>query len=189
MMTWFTWIFLESALALGAVSGTALFFLLVYWRRGGSVQPLLIGLGVSVVLFAVQALVTTQREHAAGVMQAIEDDLVDAQTAALGQYLAPQFTAGNRDRREFLDHVSARLKQIDIRWLDRKSLKIIESSGDTFAVAVGYFAHVTGEYGGTVPSVWRIEFTRTPDGWLISQIDCLKLAWMENPTWEQIDRQ
>ena len=58
-MSWFTWIFLESLPALGALLFTVNFFLLVYWRRSGRVRPLLIGLGAAIVLLIVQAAVVT----------------------------------------------------------------------------------------------------------------------------------
>ena len=40
-MSWITWIILESKVALAIPLGTALFVLLVHWRRGGRPRPLL----------------------------------------------------------------------------------------------------------------------------------------------------
>lgn len=190
-MDWLIWIMFESAVALAAVLGTVLFALLVYWRRGGSPRPLLIGLVVLLVLLILQPLVVTRREHAGRIMSAIEQDIVAARTDALAAALAPGFHAGRRDADAFVAFVRAKMQQIDVHWLERQSLRLepLDSpTSDCFAVSVGYLADVANEYEGTIPSRWQIEFTRTPAGWKISTIHCLRLAWLENPTWTEIDR-
>lgn len=188
-MNWLTWIFLESLPALASLLGTALFILLVIWRQTGRPRPLLVGLGVALVLLVVQAAVVTQREHAGRIMHEVEIDLSEGRVDALAATLAPDFTAGNRDRETFIAYVHSWIERVDIRWLDRQNLHVIESSPDQFAISVGYLATVTGDYAGTVPSRWRINFIDTRYGWMIHRIRCLRLAHLDKPDWQTIDHQ
>lgn len=187
-MDWLVWLLFESPGALAAVLGTALFVLLVYWRRRGRARPLLVGLAVAVVLLVVQALVTTRREHAGRILAAVEADIVQARTDALAEALAADFAASGMDRAAFLAYVRGKMEVVDVRWLDRQSLRVEQSGGARFAVSVGYLADAAGEYGGSIPSRWWIEFARTPAGWRIVHIRCLRLAWLEAPTWADLDR-
>lgn len=187
-MDWLSWVLFESLAALAAVLVTGLFVVLVYWRRSGNVRPLLVGLGLAVVLLALQWLVVTHREHAGRVLVTIEQDLRRGRATALGTALAPGFVAGERDREQFIGYVERRLRQIRIHWLERTRLQMVESNGGRFVILAGYVADVGGQYSGRIPSRWRIEFTRTPAGWQITAIEPEMLAFQENMTWPALDR-
>jgi len=187
-MAWLTWIFLESLPALAAVLGTVLFVLLVIWRRGSSPRPLLVGLAVAAVLLIVQQVVVTQREQADRIMTPVELDILEGKIAALRDAVAPDFTSGHFDRDEFLDYAAGRLDAVNVRWLDRRQFVVVDSGSDRFTLEVAYLATISGDYGGTFPSRWRIDFAKTPAGWRITHIRCLKLAWLDTPSWEDLTR-
>jgi hypothetical protein len=187
-MNWVTWFLFESVAALGAVLGIVLFVLLVHWRRSGRPWPLLIGLGVAAVLLVVQALVVTQREWAARMLDPIEKDLVASRTAALAATLAPDFETGGLDGDRFVAFVRRELQSTKMRWLDRWGLQLQESAADRFVVTTNYSADVTtGGYSGSIPSTWSITFVRTAAGWKIACIRPLHIAGVDTPTWEDLD--
>ncbi len=187
-VNWLSWILFESLAALGAVLGVVLFALLVHWRRSGRPRALLIGLAVAVVLFIVQALVVTQREHAARILTAIENDLVASRSDALAAALSPDF-AWDHPRGDFISYVERQLTRVDIRWVERFRLRVSESQPDRFTVLASYRADIaTPGYAGSLPSTWSLTFVRTPDGWKIIQIKPVRILGYDNPTWLGLER-
>ena len=169
-MSWVTWVFLESWVALSALMAVVCFFLLVHWRRGGRALPLLVGLGVWAVLLGVQAFVTTPREHARGILRGIEQDVLNARVDNLRAALAPDFRAGGYDPAEFVEMVRGRYEVINVIWLRRTSLVVTEMTEDRMVVEAAYLADVRSEYTGTFSSRWRVTFARHPGGWQIRRI-------------------
>lgn len=193
-MDWLTWIFLENAYALSAACGTALFILLVLWRRGGSPRPLLIGLALTALLFAVQTFVTTPREHALQALRAIERDLRAGRSDALAGWLAPEFDAGRfagepLNRSSFLALVDRQLAQTRVRELYRTSLSVERESPERFTASVAYLAEIVrGQMGGSFRSRWELTFDRTPRGWRITHIQPRFVDGLPSATWDAIDR-
>jgi hypothetical protein len=169
-LSWAAYIFFESWVALSLLMGVACFFLLVHWRRGGRPLPLLVGLAVWVVLFGVQMLVTTPREQARHILQAIEQDVLNASVDSLRAALAPDFRAGGYDAAGFVDMVRGRYEVITVIWLRRTSMVVAEMTDDRMVIEAAYLADVRSEYTGTFSSRWRITFARYPEGWQIRRI-------------------
>lgn len=189
-----TWLFFESLLALAALVATAWFVLLVYWRRTGRVLPLLIGLGVGLLLFALQAAVTTRRETAARVLTQLEDAVVRSNMPAFEALLAPHFAtdAGNGpllNREAFLAWVHARMDQMDIIWVNRRTIELVDTAPDHFSVRVSYVAEarIGRESNGPFPSRWFFVFARGPgDHWLIQQVRAESVAMVRTPHWADL---
>jgi hypothetical protein len=188
-MNWLVWFLFESLGALGAVLGVALFVLLVHWRRTGRSRPLLIGLAIAAVLLVTQALVVTQRERAARILAPIERDVVASRTTALEAALAPDFTAGDLDREQFLAFARRQFQRLRVRWLDRWALQVDESQAARFVASATYVADIAGDaYAGSVQSRWAITFVRTPAGWRIANLRPLHVAGLDEPRWSDLDR-
>lgn len=193
-MTWVTWLLFESFWTLGAVLLVALFVLLVYWRQRGKPRPLLVGLAVTVVLLVLQNVVTTQREHARQIMDAVVRDLVDSRTDTLEAVLAADFNAGEvsgqtLDRAAFLKLVRRQLQAVNLRWVETWQLRVIESAADHFTVSASYLAETTVERAaGTIRSRWRITFARQPDGWKIRDIQPEYIDLLPEASWDRIWR-
>ncbi len=186
-MSWLTWILLESKLALAIPLGTTLFALLVHWRRGGNPRPLLVGLAASIILFTLQTLVVTKREHAGQTLDAIAADLIAGRTTALQAALAPSFQTDNLDRDAFLRFVADRLRQTDILWARRTRLHIEPSAADRFTAIAAYTAEI--QVAGIpmhFPSTWAITFQRVIDDWQITDIRCRALDEARNLSWRDI---
>jgi hypothetical protein len=178
-MGWLRWIFLENLIAFAVVVGVANFFLLVAWRRGRSVRPLLAGLVLTVVLFGVHLGVTTRREHAGAALKAIERDLVNDRADAVQALLAPSFSAYGMDKAAFVDLVEDRLDALDLTYIGRTRLRVVQEAETRFAVEADYYADVRGlMYSGPFRSRWFVEFVRTPDGWRIGTTRALQPSWM-----------
>jgi hypothetical protein len=190
-----TWVLLESPAALGAVLGLVLFVLLVLWRRGGPVRPLLIGVCVSVVLLVIQFAVVTHRERAIAALDAIAADLEKGRSGALAAALAADFAAGELrgdalTRARFVEYVEELLKRIDVVWTQRVDLEMLNSTADGFVVEAGYVAEIaTGEARGAFRSRWALTFAKFADGWRIAVIEPVTIEGMPAPTWERIARE
>jgi hypothetical protein len=188
-MSWLVWVLFESLPALGAILGVALFVLLVYWRRSGKARALLIGLGIAVVLLAMQALVVTNRERAARVLTGIERDIRASRTDALAAALAPNFESQGLGRDEFVAYARRQLAKVRVRWLERWELNVTEAEADRFVASVTYLADVSVEgMSGTPRSSWRFVFVRTPAGWRISGIECQHVDGHRELSWRDLDR-
>lgn len=188
-MNWLTWVLFESLPVLGGILGVVLFVLLVYWRRSGKARPLLIGLGVAVVLLAVQALVVTNRERAARVLTAIEHDVRASRTDVLAAALAPEFESQGLGRDEFVTYVRRQLANVRIRWIERWELTISDAQADRFVASATYLADVAAEgMSGTPRSSWRFEFVRTPAGWRIAQLECRQIDGHHDLSWRDFER-
>lgn len=187
-MTWLTWFFLESLPALAASLFTANFILLVIWRRGGRVRPLLIGLAVSVVLITVQGLVVTRREHAAALLKGIERDLMSAQTGRLAAALADDFQTGNLDKGQFVALVARRYETLRVCSLHCSQLEVRDCQPDQFIVETAYQADVRGDLGGGwIRSRWELTLSRAPDGWRIAAVRPLYIDGFDHPDWRALD--
>lgn len=191
-MDWLTWIFFESVMALTAFVAVVLFALLVWWRRRGRPQPLLIGMAICAGLYAAQVLVVTHRERAGAVLRAIESDLLSSHIDALADALADGFQTdpGNGDelgRDEFLEQVESLMQNIDIRWIERWQLKVEESRADRFTVVVAYRSDLVYRNTQASPrSNWTFTFVRTPEGWRIGNLRLVSIDGVRDPTWRRM---
>lgn len=189
-MDWLTWLLFENLLALAAMLFTANFVLLVYWRRSGRAVPLLIGVGLAVILLAVQTLVVTRREHAARVLEDIANDVVAARTDALAAALAPEFRAGEMTSGDFVDYVERQYEKVRVHAVQCSSLSIRNSEDDRFVAAAAYQGDIAaGDYRGWIRTRWEITFARTPAGWQIVQIRPTFIDGIPNPDWNAIDNE
>ncbi|MGD8452602.1 MAG: nuclear transport factor 2 family protein [Phycisphaerae bacterium] len=187
-MDWLTWVLFENLAALAAVLGTALFILLVYWRRTGRPLPLLIGLAVAMAALAVQTLVVTRREQAGQVLAGIADDVRAARTDALAAALAPEFLAGEMTPEEFVEYVGRQYDKVRVREVVCSSLTIKESAEDRFVAAAAYQGDITADdYRGWIRTRWEITFVRTDTGWQIAQILPTYIDGVPNANWRAID--
>ncbi len=191
MIDTLAWIFLESPMALGVLSAFVLFLLLVYWRRGGSPKPLLVGLIVCSGLFIAQSLIQTTRERVLSVMGGIESDVVASRAGALQAALAPGFQVdlgtGVVDRFAFVAYAKAWLERIRVTSLTRTDLKITRVDSGTLDVQISYLAHLRyKDYVGLHPSSWRIRFVQVGDDLQITKIDPVNVAGAQGPGWAGI---
>lgn len=184
------WILLESLPALGIVLFILNFWLLVWWRRGGSARPLLTALLLSGVMLIVQAAVTTQREHAARVLDSIERGVPRADVTALNAALANGFSAGPMSRAEFVSLARSRLQDIKVGATRRLSLEIDESSAERFVALAAYQCDIAHpELGaGWLATGWRFTFVREGDTWRISDIDLPTVNGIKLTNWNDRGR-
>lgn len=172
------WVFLESTWALAGVLGIALFFLVVHWRRSGSVRPLLVGLGVAAALLIVQMVVVTPRERVAAVLHDVELDVLEGRTGRLARLLAPDFHALDMGPTEFVQFVRGRMEVIKVRALRQTDLKLVTATPSRIVADADYSASVvTSDFTGEFPSHWRVTFERAPDGWRIADVVALSPDW------------
>ncbi|MEW6252072.1 MAG: hypothetical protein AB1716_15645 [Planctomycetota bacterium] len=183
------WVLFESLPVLAAGLGVILFALLVYWRRRRRPLPLLIGLGVAFALLIVQRAVVTPREHAIVTLNAIERDLEHARADALAAALAAEFDTEGMDRESFVRYVRGRIPRVDIRYLRRTALQLDPAEAGRFVAHVEYISDVGIEgMRGNLPSAWEITFARTPQGWRIVHIRCLRVGSERAPSFDDIER-
>ncbi|MFO0837133.1 MAG: hypothetical protein U1D55_01295 [Phycisphaerae bacterium] len=179
-----TWFFLESRVALLITGFLVNFFLLVAWRRGGSVRPLLVGLTLWLVLLATESLVVTQRETAGDTLTRIENDLLAGRVTALDASLAPGFSSENLDRRSFVETARVLLTRVRIMWCQRVELNVTPQDNNHFVVNAAYFSNISVDsYGGGVRSLWKLTFVRTPDGWRIERVDLPEIEGERMRSW------
>jgi len=190
-VSWLAWVFLESPAALGVAVGTALFVLLVHWRRSGRPRALVIGLLVAGALFLIQGLVETRREAGLRLLTVIEEAVRRGDAGPVSATLAPTFEAGGRDRAAFVAYVNRWLGRVRVRMLERSwpPPRVEESAGDRFVLSVRYVADLAGEYAGTLPSAWRLTFVRTAGGWRLEGVEATYIAGLRDVSWPAIDRQ
>lgn len=191
MIDTLSWIFLESPIALGVLCGFTLFWLLVYWRRGGSPRPLLIGIIVCALLFVAQSLIQTTRERVLAVMERIEADVLVHQAGALQASLAPGFLVdlgtGAVDRFAFVGYAKAWLERLTVTSLTRTELKITPVDSATMDVQIAYLAQLRyKDYAGLHPSSWRIRFVRVDDKLQITAINPVNVAGAQGSGWAGI---
>ncbi len=177
-MDWLRWFFLESVPALVGVLGVVLFVLLVYWRRGASPRPLLVGLLAGAAMLILQAVVVTPREHADAIMNRIEADVRASRVDAIRDALSPAFQieSPHWGREEFLDVVRGYMRRVDVRTLTRRLFELSERKTDGFRLTVSYLADIRArDFSGAVLTRWRIDFERREDGWRIRRIVPLEI--------------
>ncbi|QOJ15262.1 MAG: hypothetical protein HRU75_11730 [Planctomycetia bacterium] len=184
-MSLITWVLFESFYALAGALALALYLLLVLWRRGGSRRLFVGGCAVAALLLIAQPLVVTQRERAGLILDAVARDIVEGRTNALTGALAPRFTLGALNAREFVEQVERRLRRSPVREARRSRLEILESTGDRFRVETTYVVTLSNEdFGRMVRSRWHVSFEDVDGEWRISSID---RAWLETMEWPIAD--
>lgn len=187
-MNWLEWVFLESPLALGAFAFVLGFALLVYWRRSGRALPLLVGLGLLLLLFVVQAAVETRREIATRLLTPVEEQAVAGNVDQLQAILAPGFLAGVMQAEEFLDLAKQRLDAHPLVSVQRLRSEIESSQAERFWVRNGYY--VTGRFGSLGGGAFQcsvlFEFVRAADGWRLASIAPPKVQGMQFQSWGDV---
>jgi hypothetical protein len=170
-MGWMRYVFLESAMALSVPVAIVLFVLLVWWRRGGSPRPLMIGLAIAGLLFVVQLAVETRRETAIRILKPIEAEVLTAQVDALAASLSDNFQCEGKSAGEFVDFCRERLRAFRVSWLRNSEITVIRSERDRFVIRARYQADVRGgELSGVLGTTWEVGFERSADGWKIYEI-------------------
>jgi hypothetical protein len=184
-----TWVLFESPVALGVPAALVLFFLLVYWRRGGSPRPLAVASLVTVALFITQALVVTYREQAIRVLAGIEQGVLDRRVDALRAALADDFHTQGLDRVDFLDMARQRLKHVRVHWLQRTGIRLEERGPERFTVIVSYLAQGSGAEGdGLTRSSWKVTFALRGGAWKIIEAEPRTIDGVDIRRWETLGR-
>ncbi|MDX2199667.1 MAG: hypothetical protein SF069_11945 [Phycisphaerae bacterium] len=187
-MPWLTWLLLEDPRALAALAFTVCFFLLVWWRRGGSSRPLSIGLLLSVAAFIAQAAIETHREVAMRLLTPIESEATKGEVASLRRLLAPEFVAGDLNATDFVALAEDRLRQYPLSSVSRYSCELVESSDGGFAVRCRYrvfgrFGEV-GEGGFLCTVNWQFE--RRNGEWIITKIPPPNVQGIKFNRWQDV---
>lgn len=189
-MSWLRWVLLESLPALAVVLFIVNFWLLVWWRRGGSPRPLLSALVCSAILLGVQFAVVTQREHAARVLDAIERGVPRADVASLSTALSRDFVAGPMSRDQFIDLARSRLMDFKVTTIRRMTLDVTDSTSDRFVALASYQCDVAHPDIGSiwVATGWRFTFVRNDGVWQIAEIDLPTVNGTKLRTWQDRGR-
>lgn len=184
-MNWLAWLFLESFPALAISLFVVWFWLLVWWRRGGSVRPFLAAMLIGAVLLAVQSLVTTQREHAARILTAIERGVPRADVKPLEASLTRTFLASQLARDDFIDLAQRRLQEFRVNNVRRMSLSIEDAAPERFVALAAYQCDIDHpDFGsGWLATGWRITFTRVGGEWRIDAIDLPTVNGVKLRSW------
>lgn len=164
---------LESPLALGVLSSLVLFGLLVYRAQTGNGRPVLVGLGVLVLLFAIQAAVTTNREAVRAVLDGVVDDVLKGETNNLRASLSADFEINGRDATAFCDLVDQRYDVVRPIYVREMALEVDDLQEGVLRARVTYWVDVRLAREGTnraTTSSWILEFIETETGWKISDI-------------------
>lgn len=189
-MDWLAWTFLENTVALAAVVFVANFVLLVYWRRSGRAKPLLVGLAVSVLLFALQAAVVTRREHALRLLNGIADDIVAARVGALDAALATDFHAGSMDHDDFVEYVERQYDRVRVLKLNRSEFAIVKDEDDQFVAETAYQGDIDAPpMRGWMRTRWELTFKLENGAWRIADIRPLFIDGLDVPSWARIEAQ
>lgn len=166
------WIF--SALALGAAYAV---WLRSEPSRRRRVFP--IAIGVCAGLFALQSLVTTERER---LRIAIDDTVAavqDRNLAGVMERIAGDFSADGMDRAEFERYVKAAFQRTEISDT-RIGGGVTEIDGDAATTEFTATATVRMELGvQRLGSEWEVKWVREPDGWKIVAIRPESVAGMK----------
>lgn len=189
-MSWLSWILFESAIALGIVMGTVVFVTLVYWRRGGRREPFLGAVVLTVVLLIVQSMVETGREQAGHVLDAIEAGIIEDDSAPLATRLSADFVAEGMDRDTFVGLVERMMDRVDVRYIDRWAMRLVESEKERMVIEASYSADIeTDGFARKQPTKWEIHFIRRGGGWQIQKIRPLYILGLPDPSFDKIRRQ
>ncbi len=182
------WIFFESPLALALLAGFVNFWLLVHWRRSGKPRPLLVGLGVTVVLFIVQAWVETPREAVRRIVGELERAVEHRQIEPFERYLAGSFVAGSLGRETFIETVRAVLPELDVFVLLRQKLDVVAVDRGQVVATVYYVGNARyGDQGGAFKAWFDFRFGQIDGRWRIVAID--RFAVNDQPgRWERLSR-
>lgn len=182
-----SWILFESRTALAVPLALLTFALLVHWRRGGSPRPLLAGLAAAAVLFVVQALVVTRREHAGRVLREIEAGLLASNVQPLERALAPGFTADEMDARAFVEFVRRTLQRVQITRLIQLALNVTDAHGDEFEVVTRYLSDQRGgNLPGMLDSTWRLRFRWSGDAYQLDSVEPVALQGVDVGGWRDL---
>lgn len=182
-----SWILFESRTALAVPLALLLFALLVHWRRGGSPRPLLAGLAVGAILFVVQALVVTRREHAGRTLREIEAGLLASSVQPLERALAPGFSAGEMDAHAFIDFARRTLQRVQVTRLIQVALNVSGAQRDEFEVVTRYLSDQRGgNLPGVLDSTWRLRFRWTGNGYQIESVGPVALQGAKVSGWRDL---
>lgn len=175
-MSWVSWVLFESPIALGAVGFVACFWLLVWWRRGGSVWPLLTGLALMLAAFGLQAAVETHREVARRVMAVLEADVQAGAVRGMHRVLDPDFQSDQMTRPEFIEFAERTLKRVRVEWVRNTAITVLSAERDRFSARSIYLSEVNADaYRGVIKSAWRLEFARRGRNWMLQSAELLEL--------------
>lgn len=173
-MTLIKWVLLESVWALGVLSLLALFGLMVYRAQTGNGRPVLVGLAVMVILFAVQAAVTTDRERVRQILDGVRRDVLNAETTNLRQSLSHDFSVAGLDANAFCDLVDGRFNVVRPIYVREIALEVNEAREGRLEARVTYWADVRLASEGVTQSTtssWKLTFVETEAGWKIQYIE------------------
>ncbi len=152
-----TWLLFESPLALAIAAGFVNFWLLVHWRRTGRGWPLLVGLMVSGLLFAIQYRVETPREAARRIITALQRGVERKQIGPFQELLAAGFRGGPLDREAFIEFVRLVMQDLDVYMLLRRELRVEPLADGRVVATARYVGNARyREQGGAFRA--RVEF-------------------------------
>ncbi len=166
----------ENLAALALVAVIVELVLLWAWaarrtRRSGRV--VVVGLLLFAAMLLLSHLVVTVRERVVGLCRRLAV-LADAgDVTGVGGHLAEDFAAAHWNREEFLQLVSARLREYPLDELGLSGFEVeFPSPNDATAVfdAVCRVRSPEGEWG-RILSRWRLTIRRSDGGWLVSRIE------------------
>lgn len=155
------WILFESQLALGVLSVLTLFGLLVHRANTGNSRPVLVGLALIVILFAIQSVVTTDREQVRDVLSGVVRDVMRAETTNLRNSLSSDFSVNGMNAEAFCDFVDGRYDAVRPVFVREIGLEVSSDSSDMIKARVSYWHDVKVVSEGvnmTTQSHWLMEF-------------------------------
>jgi len=169
-------VLLESPLKLALLVSFGLLACLIAWRRRRTDQTRRVFLWAalaSVVLFALQALVTTDREQIRNVIEELADAIDKHNISVVISHIDPNCRIiGRLANQDAHAVIEGQLKRIDA---DEPFLRnvTINTTGNDARVSLTAFcrAVVDGEPVGFISSVWRLQFGRRSHEWKVVAIE------------------
>jgi hypothetical protein len=148
------------------------------WRTDRARRVFLWAALVSVVLFALQALVTTDREQIRNVIEELADAVAKQNLPVVISHIDPDCTITGRSG----DHDAHAVVQAQLRRIgaDEPFLRnvTINTTGDDARVSLTAFCRpvVDGEPVGFSSSVWRLQFRRRSGEWKVVGIKLITIG-------------
>ncbi len=173
-------LFLESPLQLAVLSAVVLLVAYAVWLRSKSERVRMLifpaALALIVGLFAVQELVTTQREELQDTLERLIAAVSHHDAAAIRPSISDECIAGDMDQSAVIGFIDAALKNTDIYDARLGSIQTdIAGDGATTEFSVTATVRVAGQ-AARLPSRWKLAWLRGPRGWQITQIEPLEVA-------------
>lgn len=176
-------LFLESPLQLAILSAVLLLLAYAIWLRATSERVRLlifpVAIGLIVALFAIQELVTTQREELHNTLDRLIVAISHHDAAAVLPNISDDYASPDMDRAAVGAFIESALKNTDI--YDAR-IGGIESDIDGDRATTEFSVTATVRVAGQtarLPSRWKLAWARGPTGWQITQIEPLEV--MGNP--------